>query len=203
MFNSISGALTGKTAESVYIENNGIEWEILVSALTVDRLGAVGNTVKVYTWLYHREDQMRLFGFLNPAERSLFLDLTKVDGIGPKQALKILSGLDGAALETALEEGDIARLQSIPGIGKKTAQKMILTLKGQLTTAVQESGRQTVQKKSEFEDIIIALADMGYERKRAAEAVENAAQSMRNSGINPSEKEDELFRSAIVHLSSS
>jgi len=202
VFNSISGALTGKTAESVYIENNGIEWEILVSALTVDRLGAIGNTVKVYTWLYHREDQMRLFGFLNPAERSLFLDLTKVDGIGPKQALKILSGLDGAALETALEEGDIARLQSIPGIGKKTAQKMILTLKGQLTT-VQESGRQTVQKKSEFEDIIIALADMGYERKRAAEAVENAAQSMRNSGINPSEKEDELFRSAIVHLSSS
>ena len=202
MFNSISGALTGKTAESVYIENNGIEWEILVSALTVDRLGAIGNTVKVYTWLYHREDQMRLFGFLNPAERSLFLDLTKVDGIGPKQALKILSGLDGAALETALEEGDIARLQSIPGIGKKTAQKMILTLKGQLTT-VQESGRQTVQKKSEFEDIIIALADMGYERKRAAEAVENAAQLMRSSGINPSEKEDELFRSAIVHLSSS
>lgn len=202
MFNSISGALTGKTAESVYIENNGIEWEILVSALTVDRLGAIGNTVKVYTWLYHREDQMRLFGFLNPAERSLFLDLTKVDGIGPKQALKILSGLDGAALETALEEGDLARLQSIPGIGKKTAQKMILTLKGQLTT-VQESGRQTVQKKSEFEDIIIALADMGYERKRAAEAVENAAQSMRSSGINPSEKEDELFRSAIVHLSSS
>lgn len=202
MFNSISGTLTGKTAESVYIENNGIEWEILVSALTVDRLGAIGNTVKVYTWLYHREDQMRLFGFLNPAERSLFLDLTKVDGIGPKQALKILSGLDGAALETALEEGDIARLQSIPGIGKKTAQKMILTLKGQLTT-VQESGRQTVQKKSEFEDIIIALADMGYERKRAAEAVENAAQSMHNSGINPSEKEDELFRSAIVHLSSS
>ena len=202
MFNSISGALTGKTAESVYIENNGIEWEILVSALTVDRLGAVGNTVKVYTWLYHREDQMRLFGFLNPAERSLFLDLTKVDGIGPKQALKILSGLDGAALETALEEGDLARLQSIPGIGKKTAQKMILTLKGQLTT-VQESGRQTVQKKSEFEDIIIALADMGYERKRAAEAVENAGQSMRSSGINPSEKEDELFRSAIVHLSSS
>lgn len=202
MFNSISGTLTGKTAESVYIENNGIEWEILVSALTVDRLGAIGNIVKVYTWLYHREDQMRLFGFLNPAERSLFLDLTKVDGIGPKQALKILSGLDGAALETALEEGDLARLQSIPGIGKKTAQKMILTLKGQLTT-VQESGRQTVQKKSEFEDIIIALADMGYERKRAAEAVENAAQSMRNSGINPSEKEDELFRSAIVHLSSS
>ena len=202
MFNSISGVLTGKTSESVYIENNGIEWEILVSALTVDRLGAIGNTVKVYTWLYHREDQMRLFGFLNPAERSLFLDLTKVDGIGPKQALKILSGLDGAALETALEEGDLARLQSIPGIGKKTAQKMILTLKGQLTT-VQESGRQTVQKKSEFEDIIIALADMGYERKRAAEAVENAAQSMRSSGINPSEKEDELFRSAIVHLSSS
>ncbi|MEL3907183.1 MAG: Holliday junction branch migration protein RuvA [Treponema sp.] len=202
MFNSISGTLTGKTGESIYIENQGIEWEVFVSILSADRFGPAGSQVKVYTWLYHREDQMRLFGFLNPAERSLFLDLTKVDGIGPKQALKILSGLDRAALETALEEGDVARLQSIPGIGKKTAQKMVLALKGQLT-GLQETGRAAPLKRSEFEDVITALADMGYDRKRAAETVEEAARSMREAGLDPAAQEDELFRTAIVNLSSS
>ena len=77
MFNSISGTLTGKTAESVYIETNGIEWEVFVSALSADRFGTTGSTVRVYTWLYHREDQMRLFGFLTPAERSLFFGFNK------------------------------------------------------------------------------------------------------------------------------
>ena len=116
MFNSISGTLTGKTAESIYIETQGIEWELFVSTLSADRFGSPGSTIKAYTWLYHREDQMKLFGFLSPEERSLFLDLTKVDGIGPKQALKILSGLDSTALETALDEGDVRRRQAIPGI---------------------------------------------------------------------------------------
>ena len=201
MFNSISGTLTGKTAESIYIETNGIEWEVFVSALSADRFGTAGSAVRVYTWLYHREDQMRLFGFLTPAERSLFLDLTKVDGIGPKQALKILSGLDSAALEAALEAGDVVRLQSIPGIGKKTAQKMVLALKGQLT-GLHDTGRAETTKKSEFEDIITALINMGYDRKRAAETVESVAQSMRAKGIDPAAKEEELFRTAIVNLSS-
>ena len=198
MFNSISGRLTGKTAESIYIETHGIEWEVFVSALSADRFGGMGTTIRVYTWLYHREDQMRLFGFLTPAERSLFLDLTKVEGIGPKQALKILSGLDSTALEAALEAGDVAQLQSIPGIGKKTAQKMVLALKGQLTGL---HDTETV-KKSEFEDIITALINMGYDRKRAAETVESVAQSMRAKGIAPAVKEEELFRTAIVNLSS-
>ena len=201
MFNSISGTLTGKTAESIYIETNGIEWEVFVSALSADRFGTAGSTVRAYTWLYHREDQMRLFGFLTPAERSLFLDLTKVDGIGPKQALKILSGLDSGALEAALEAGDVARLQSIPGIGKKTAQKMVLALKGQLT-GLHDTGRTETAKKSEFEDIITALINMGYDRKRAAETVESVAQSMRAKGIDPAAKEEGLFRTAIVNLSS-
>ena len=201
MFNSISGILSGKTTDSVYVDNSGIEWEIFVSALALDALGTVGKEVKVYTWLYQREDQMKLFGFLTPAERSLFLDLTKVDGIGPKQALKILSGLDSAALEAALEAGDVVRLQSIPGIGKKTAQKMVLTLKGQLT-GLHDTGRTETAKKSEFEDIITALINMGYDRKRATETVESIAQSMRAKGVDPAAKEEELFRTAIVNLSS-
>lgn len=201
MFNSISGIFTGRTAESIYIETHGIEWEVFVPALSADRFGAAESTVRVYTWLYHREDQMKLFGFLTPADRSLFLDLIKVEGIGPKQALKILSGLDSKALEAALEAGDVAQLQSIPGIGKKTAQKMVLALKGQLT-GLHDTGRTEPAKKSEFDDIITALIDMGYDRKRAAETVESIAQSMRTSGIDPTAKEEEIFRTSIVTLSS-
>ncbi len=201
MFNSITGILTGKTADSLYVETHGIEWEIGVPAASIDRFGPVGETVKVYVWLHHREDQMRLFGFLSPEQRALFFDLTKVDGIGPKQAVKILSGLDYKALETALEEGDVSRLQAIPGIGKKTAQKMVLALKGQLTVLQDSPTRQAPH--SEFEDIITALADMGYEKKRAAETVELLAENIRKEGGNPAEKEQELFRAAIVRLSSS
>lgn len=202
MFNSISGILTGKTVESIHVETGGIEWEIFVSALSLGRFGQIGTSVKVYTWLYHREDQMRLFGFVSSKERSLFLDLTKVEGIGPKQALKILSGLDSESLETALEEGDVARLQRIPGIGKKTAQKMVLALKGQLTALTDVRQTVTVQK-AEFEDIIIALTAMGYEKKRAAEVVAAIAQTMRAEGGDPTAMEEELFRAAIVSLSSS
>ena len=199
MFNSISGILTEKTADTLYVDTYGIEWEIAVSALDAGRFGSVGSNVKVYVWLYHREDAMRLYGFSDPRERALFWDLTKVDGIGPKQALRILSGLDSKALETALEAGDIAQLQTIPGIGKKTAQKMVLALKGQLTL-VSESKQQSPQP-SPFEDIIAALTAMGYERKRAAEAVTAIAETMRQSGSDPAAKEQELFRSAIINLS--
>ncbi len=90
------------------------------------------------------------------------MNLTKVDGIGPKQALKILSGLDGAALEAALEAGDVARLQSIPGIGKKTAQKMVLALKGQLT-GLHDTGQAETAQKSEFEDMVYASYSEQYQ----------------------------------------
>jgi len=199
MFNSISGILTEKTADTLYVDTYGIEWEIAVSALDAGRFGEAGSKVKVYVWLFHREDAMRLYGFSDPRERALFLDLTKVDGIGPKQALRILSGLDGKALETALEAGDIARLQAIPGIGKKTAQKMVLTLKGQLTL-VSEAARQA-PRQSPFEDIIAALTAMGYERKRASDAVTAIAEAMQQSGSDPAAKEQELFRRAIINLS--
>ena len=93
MFNSISGRITAKLPNTLYIENNGIEWDLMVSSLALDSFGLVGDTARVYVWLYHREDQMRLYGFPSPEERDIFLELTKVDGIGPKQAVRILSSI--------------------------------------------------------------------------------------------------------------
>lgn len=201
MFNSISGILSGKTTDSVYVENSGIEWEIFVSALALDALGTVGKEVKVYTWLYHREDQMRLFGFPNQAERSLFLDLTKVEGVGPRQALKIMSGLNFSSLEKALEEGDLDTLQKAPGVGKKTAQKMILALKGKLTNLNKVSSKGQASVSCEYEDIVTALTEMGFERKSVIVQVEKIAEEMKAAGSDPLKNEEELFRRSIVALS--
>lgn len=196
MFNSISGILTGKGNTSVFIETYGIEWDVIVTHFTLEKLN-LGEKVKIYTWLQHREEQMQLFGFYSVKERSMFLDLTKVEGIGPKQAMKILSSITPDNLEVALENGDIARLQSISGIGKKTAQKMTLALKGKLTITENVS---SFNAKTEYEEIVMALVEMGYERRRCVEVVNKVALSIKEHGKDPRNEEAELFRLSIVEL---
>lgn len=199
MFNSIKGIYQGKTSSSIFVETSGIEWEILVSSFTLDKFKE-GEIVKIYTWLQHREDVMQLFGFSEEKERLMFLDLIKVEGIGPKQAIKILSNITVEALEIAMEDGDIARLQTISGIGKKTAQKMALTLKGKLTLLDERTSTSSTKVKSEYEEIIVALVEMGYDRKRCVEVTEKIAETMKASGKEPLKNEADFFRLAIVEL---
>ena len=198
MFNSIKGILSGKGANSAFIDTHGIEWEIFTTQFTLEKL-SVGDEARLYTWLQHREDQMQLFGFYSIKERSMFLDLTKVEGIGPKQAMKILSGITPDDLEIALENGDIARLQAISGIGKKTAQKMTLALKGKLTM-IDDYPSSFSASVTEYEEIVRALVEMGYERKRCIEVVNKVASSIKEQGKNPLKEEAELFRLSIVEL---
>ena len=214
MFNSITGTITGKMTASIFIETNGIEWDIMVPSLSLDSFGVVGTTTRVYTWLYHREDQMRLFGFASVQERDIFVDLLKVEGVGPRQAIKILSSITVPDLEAALDGADVSRLEAAPGIGKKTAQKMILTLKGKLTKSDELAGKRNAEKKSAYEDIVLALTDMGFDRKAALSAVEKAAlelgirsgdesdHSEGSVGTTQHDAEQEIFRRAIVSLSS-
>lgn len=201
MFNSIRGVFRGKTEVSVFIETSGIEWEIFVTKFTLDRLNIEGEEVKLYTWLQHREDLMQLFGFYELKERMMFLSLTKVEGIGPKQAIKILSGIRVDDLEVALEEGDITRLQTISGIGKKTAQKMALALKGKLTLLNENKpSNYSLNIPKEYEEVILALVEMGYERKKCIDAVNKVASDMKENGKDPLKNESELFRLVIVQL---
>lgn len=197
MFNSIKGVFRGKGTNSAFIDTYGIEWEIFATQFTLEKLN-VGDEVRLYTWLQHREDQMQLFGFYSIKERTMFLDLTKVDGIGPKQAMKILSSITPDNLEMALENGDIARLQAISGIGKKTAQKMTLALKGKLT--ITEDSPSPINMKTEYEEIVMALVEMGYERKRCIDVVNRVAFSIKEQGKDPLKEEAELFRRSIVEL---
>ncbi len=193
MFNSLQGTITEKRFDVLRVENHGLEWEFSVPARSIDEFGTLGARTKVYIHLVHREDQMRLFGFPSERERGLFLELLKVEGIGPRQAVKILSGISPAELEAALDSENLARLQQVPGLGAKTAQKLVFALKGKIPGAVPPASR------GPWADVVQALADMGYDRKRAAEAVARLSGDL-GTGGGP-EAEQELFRRAILELS--
>jgi Holliday junction DNA helicase RuvA len=195
MFNSIRGTVSGRGGEAAYILNGGVEWEIAMPATDMEQLPSDGVECRVFTWLYHREDQMRLFGFADEIRRNTFLELLKVEGIGPKGALKIMGGIGQDDLERALESGDLARLEAVPGLGKKTAQKMLLALKGKLIHAPSSDPAA-----SKYGDLVSALAEMGYEKRAAAEALARAEADM-PPGLSPAEKEKLLFKNAIVYLS--
>ncbi|MDR3171766.1 MAG: Holliday junction branch migration protein RuvA [Treponema sp.] len=196
MFNSIQGTITEKLSDTLRIVNGGIEWDIAVPATDLTRLPPVGTTGRVFTWLYHKEDQMRLFGFVDDSRRTTFLELLKVEGIGPRGALKIMGGIGQEELERALENEDINRLEAVPGLGKKTAQKMILALKGKLAQV-----SAAAPASSPYGDLVDALGEMGYDKRAAAEALAKA-DAVLDTGISGMERENLLFKQAIRHLSS-
>ncbi|MDR0539029.1 MAG: Holliday junction branch migration protein RuvA [Spirochaetaceae bacterium] len=197
MINRITGILAGKSADGVYISaGGGIEWDITMSGACSRDLEAHSGEkggVSVFVWLYHRDDQMKLFGFATEERRRTFLELLKVEGIGPKAALKIIGGINQNELEAALEAGDLARLEAVPGLGKKTAQKMLLALKGKLVQS------KAAQNASPFNDLAEALAGMGYDKRLAVEALSRAAQEASLPPEGP-ERENALFRKAIYYL---
>jgi Holliday junction DNA helicase RuvA len=193
MFNSIYGTITQKLSDSIYILSNGLEWDISAPGSDIEKLPRVGEEGRIFTWLLHREDQMKLYGFSSDERRITFLELLKVEGIGPRAALKILSGIDQNELEKALENEDIARLEAVPGLGKKTAQKMILALKGKLVKA-------SVIPHTPYNDLAEALVNMGYDRRAAVEALAQAEKEI-PANIKGTEREKLLFKEAIVYLS--
>ncbi|MDR0599200.1 MAG: Holliday junction branch migration protein RuvA [Treponema sp.] len=194
MFNSIRGLITGKTADSVRVETGGLEWDIAAPATDIAALPPPGETGRVFTWLYHREDQMRLFGFAGEKRRATFLELLKVEGVGPRGALKIMGGIGQEELEAALEQEDLARLEAVPGLGKKTAQKMLLALRGKLALSRESPAA------GPYGELTEALAEMGYDRRQAGEALKQAEAAL-PPGLSGGEKERELFKRAILFLS--
>ncbi len=199
MLNSIRGRLSEKRVDSICIETGGLEWELAVPARSLDDFGVIGGEVRAFTWLHHYEDGMRLYGFPSEAERGVFLELLKVEGIGPKQALRVLSGIGPAALEAALEADDLAALQRIPGVGPKLAQKMLLALKGKLVSlpASPAKSRSGSELSPECVDVARALVDMGFDRRE----VERRLGELVGSIPEGPEKERELFRRALLELS--
>ncbi len=132
MYAFITGIIEEKLENTVVLNCNGVGYEIFASATTLNTLPAVHEMATVYTYLHVREDAFQLFGFATKEEKSLFLELITVSGIGAKSAIQLLSGTSVNGLLTAIITGDVKLIASIKGIGKKTAERIILELKGKL-----------------------------------------------------------------------
>lgn len=211
MFNSLSGTITGKFPQKLFLDTNGIEWDIIVPDTTLDDLPRLGEKARVFTWMQHTDSAMNLFGFASTKDRDLFFDLNKVEGVGPKSAIKIMSNIQRDQLISSLESGDLVALEKIPGLGKKTAQKMLLALKGKLTLEEDLPGVKVVVNRSgEFSDVVSALANMGYDKRMVEECISKLVEDL-NRELPPAgevafkdktrdAKEEILFRKAIVAL---
>lgn len=211
MFNSLSGTITGKFPQRLFLDTSGIEWDIIVPDTTLDDLPRLGEKARVFTWMQHTDSAMNLFGFASQKDRDLFFDLNKVDGVGPKSAIKIMSSIHRDQLIQSLEEGNLAALEKIPGLGKKTAQKMLLTLKGKLTLEDDLPGTKVVVNRGgEFSDVVSALANMGYDKRDVEDCISKLVDELNKELPQAGEvafkdktrdaKEEILFRRAIVSL---
>ena len=178
----LAGHLAAKTPDSATIDVAGVGYLVGVSARTASQLPTVGDEVMLYTHLHLRENEIALYGFFDPAERSAFEALIAISGIGPKVALAVLSVLTPALLATAVTTEDIATLSSVPGIGKKTAQRMILELKGSwgavldagASPSVATSGASPSAATSALTEAQAALFSMGFAPAEVAEAFAGA-----------------------------
>ena len=205
MFNSLTGIITAKFPKQVFIDTNGVEWDICVPDSNLDMLPPVGTEARIFTWLQHTDQLMTLYGFASADERSLFLDLLKVDGVGPKGVVKIMSSVSSSRLMEVLENGDLEMLEKIPGVGKKTAGKMILTLKGKLKLRENDGGTVVrVAAASPYADVVASLASMGYEKRLVEQKVAQLVEVLTNepdfAGKTQKEREDILFRRALIEM---
>ncbi len=199
MINSIRGTVTEKGESWVCVENQGMEWQLTASGITISSLPAVGSEARVFTWLYHKEDMMALYGFSTARERALFLDLISVSGVGPKGAVKILSAVRADQLILYLEEENLDGLASLPGLGKKTAQKILLQLRGKLSWDEGPGGAAASGPDAEW---IESLTAMGFEKRKVQSVVKALLKDETVASLPAEKKEQEILRRAIVELSS-
>ena len=180
MLSYIIGEVAEISADTVVVENNGIGFNIKTSAMTIDSLPPVGDMVRIYTYLHVREDAMQIFGFLSKDELEVFKLLLNVNGIGPKGALGILSAISTDDLRFAVLSDDVNLIKSCPGVGAKTAQKLIIELKDKLRfedafeMAVNNNNKKnTVQDNTVIvmNEAVEALVSLGYSSKDAIAAV--------------------------------
>ena len=168
MIGRLKGRLEAKTPPQVLVDCGGVSYELDVPMSTFYNLPATGEAVALFTHLSIKEDAHALYGFATLEERATFRQLIKISGVGPRTALSVLSGLSVAELAEAVALQDAVRLTKVPGIGKKTAERLLLELKGKVSsTARPPSGSGS--------DVVNALIGLGYNEKEALQAVKGLA----------------------------
>ena len=180
MYEHLNGKIIEKTPTSVVIEIGGVGYHVLIPLSTYTQLPEPGASAKILTHFIVREDAQSLFGFISEEERGLFRMLLSVSGIGPKTALTALSGVRAGELKEAIVNGEIETLTQISGIGRKTAERMIVELKEKLVVEerrapTRDSFGKVKSENRVLEDALRALVELGYKKPGAQEAVQRAA----------------------------
>ncbi len=173
MLHHIKGTLLEKNQDGLVVDVNGIGFEIAVSRITYLALPDEGSTVTLYLHTQVREDDIHLFGFSSPAEKSLFKLLISVSGIGPKVARNILSNIQLDELISSVAGKDIARLSSVPGLGRKTAEKIILELKEKMEGMLVSGHPAAGSSRHVLSDAVSALVNLGYKQQQSRDIVES------------------------------
>jgi holliday junction DNA helicase RuvA len=193
MIAHLRGRLLEKRPNHVVVETGGVGYEVAISVPTFSSLPAAGSEVALHIYTHVREDLIALYGFLRPAEKQLFEKLIAVSGIGPKLAITALSGMPADELTEAIRSNDVGRLTRVPGIGRKTAERLVLELRDKLPfpgtgeIAVPPPGTAVE------EDVLSALLNLGYPRAAAEKAVSAAAKN--EQGF------DAMFKQTLAALS--
>lgn len=201
MIGYIKGILAEVDEEAILLENGNIGYNIRIPGLVLDRLPAIGTEIKLYTYMHVREDAISLFGFFSKDELEVFKMLLTVSGVGPKGALGILSALSCSDLRIAVHSQDSKAIAKAPGIGAKTAQRIIIDLKDKLkledawdfeendnATATPGTGTNVVQKEA-----IEALTALGY-------GVSESTAAVRKVNITPEMSVEDVLRASLKHM---
>ena len=192
MIAALRGVLLEKHPNQAILEAGGVGYELHIPITTYTRLPDAGSEVRLRVYTHVREDTLALYGFLSEDEKNLFEKLIGVSGIGPSLAIKVLSGLAATELIGAIRKGELERLVRIPGVGKKTAERMVLELRDKLPPSAGESAAPPAPSLSEVQqDVLSALLNLGCARPAAEQAVRKA-----KAGGAPAQFEP-LFRRAL------
>ena len=175
MIGKLSGTLIEKNPPQVTVDCHGVGYEVLVPMSSFYNLPALGDKVELLTHLVVREDAHLLYGFGHAAERQAFRQLIKIAGVGPRTALSVLSGMSVPELAQAVTLQEAGRLVKVPGIGKKTAERLLLELKGKLGPDI---GVSAAVARSSHSDILQALVALGYSDREAALAIKGLPDSV-------------------------
>ena len=200
MIGRIHGKLIDKQAPDLLVDVGGVGYEIQAPMTTIYRLPEIGASVTLYTHFVVREDAQLLFGFYDRDERSLFRSLLKVNGVGPKMALAILSGIEMHEFVRCVADGDVTALTRIPGVGKKTAERLLVEMRDRLKewqhvpaslgVQVALGASTTNQKVADAESALVAL---GYKPQEAARAVSGVLDAHGDSS-------ESLIRAALKQM---
>jgi Holliday junction DNA helicase RuvA len=180
MITFLNGIIAEKQPTRVVMDVGGVGYEVAIPLSSYDRLPAKGQMCRILTYHHVREDAQLLFGFMTEDERRMFLLLISISGIGPKTGLTALSGMSARELKVAIVQGDVKRLNSISGIGKKTAERMVIELKdkiseGEALEAITASGEKSPED-MKMRDAVLALIALGYKQDEARKMVAAAVQ---------------------------